>query len=106
MEDGPMRASLIVVLLVIGLVAAGLRVHDARCDFATEVAYAEPLPPIEGPKAPPAPEKPQKPEKPERKGNTGVAISRGPQTPPAWKAEITGEFKTSSDAARKNALDQ
>src|SRR5436305_10949604 len=94
-----MRASVIAALLMIGLLAVGLRLHAERGCFVTDVAYAQEAPP----QAVKPPEAPKMPAPAERKGGTAT-LSRSQQTPPVWKAEVVGDDETSAEAARKNAL--
>ncbi len=96
-----MRTSVIVALLMVGLVAVGIRMqrrHWAVC--AESVAYADqPAPPAEVEKAP------AKAEKKDKSHAPGL-LSRVPQTPapPIWKTEVTGDFETTPEVARKDAL--
>lgn len=111
-----MRTSLIAGLLMIALLAFGLRasMRESHVVRVAEVARAQPGPDFEAPKGPPAPPKvpeaPKAPDAPkelkERGRSSKLVISRGPLPPPVWKTEIVGDPKTSADAARRDALDK
>jgi hypothetical protein len=92
-----MRTSVIVAIAMIALVGFAIRAqrrHSAPV-YVVDVAHAQPAAQPEG-KGPPKP--------PPQKGGKQVIITRGPQSPPIWKTEVTGDFQTTADAARQDAL--
>jgi hypothetical protein len=99
-----MRTSVFVGLLMIGLLAFGLRSQMRQAERVTviEVARAQDPPPIEPPMAPEAPK-----EVKVQKGRNGkVVIPRTQTAPPLWKATITGDPKTTDPAARRDAYEK